>query len=101
MSEALAAVALFLLVLLVAGVARIARGPTQADRRRAERRAKEINLEIRNGRLGLTKREKPVPFDAFARQWYEDEILAPAERELEGAVRPKTFRSKIGKKRSM
>ncbi len=32
MSEALAAVALFLLVLLVAGVARIARGPTQADR---------------------------------------------------------------------
>lgn len=65
-------------------------GPAPSDKRRAERRAKEIDRELRNGRLGLSKPEKPVPFDAFASQWVEEKVQAPAERGLEGAVAPKT-----------
>ena len=46
-------------------------GPTAADRRRAERRAAEIEREIRNGRLGLAKRERRFPRKATCLSIYE------------------------------
>lgn len=67
-------------------------GPTNADRRRALRRAKEINSKIERRALGLEKKErhKRVPFSEFAQRWLEEKVLLPTARGLEGAVAPKT-----------
>jgi integrase len=65
-------------------------GPTTADKRRAARRAREVNEEQTRGKLGLKKREKPVPFDEFAERWIEEKGILPARRGMHGAVAPKT-----------
>lgn len=67
-------------------------GPSPADKRRAERDAKEIERQQRRGRLGLKTPEKRVLFSEFAAQWLEDRIVGPAKRGAEGAVAPKTAR---------
>ena len=65
-------------------------GATLADKRRAERQAKEVNRELTRRRLGLQRKEKKVPFAEFASQWVQDKVLLPTERGLTDAVAPKT-----------
>jgi len=65
-------------------------GPTLADKRKAERRAKRVIEIQRNGKLGLEKREKSVPFDEFAEKWLRAKVFLPMERGLEGHLSPKT-----------
>src|SRR5262249_31332434 len=65
-------------------------GPTLADKRRAERQAKEVNELQRRGKLGLEKREEPGPFDGFPRRWIEEKVRLPVERGFDDALAPKT-----------
>ena len=63
-------------------------GHTAADKRRAERHAREVNREQTRGRLGLQKKEKKNRFDVFAKRWVEEKVILPAERGLDDAVAP-------------
>jgi len=65
-------------------------GPTLADKRRAERRAKEVNAAQLEGKIGLEKKANAVPFEEFANEWLRRKVLLPIERRLEGHLAPKT-----------
>ncbi len=56
-------------------------GATQADKRRGERLAKEVNRKQARGQLGLEKpKGKRVPFDEFAQRWLRIKVQLPFER---------------------
>lgn len=66
-------------------------GPSVADRRRAEQRAREENARLALGlhraqRSPATAAPTATPFAAFAAAWYRDEVMLPIEREAPGAL---------------
>ena len=63
-------------------------GPTKADQRRAEKIAEQVNaaLALHLYRPGETG-PKPIPFEAYAKDWLRREVTNPAERHVEGALR--------------
>lgn len=67
-------------------------GPSKADRTRAQRDARAWNRALERGQLGLDREQKtkPVPFDAFAWEWYRTKVELPRARALEGHLRAST-----------
>ncbi len=69
-------------------------GPTDADRRRGERLAKEVSRKQARGQLGLEKpKGKPVPFDVFAERWLRVKVQLPIEREEDERLSASSARS--------
>ncbi len=84
------------LVVYDAGSRRVKRlGPTAADKRRGERRAKEWNRKRERGAIGLERpKPKPVPFDEFATRWLRTKVQLPIDRKLSRSVAPKTAKQR-------
>lgn len=82
------------LVVYDAGTRRVKRlGPTQADKRRGERRAQEWNEKRLRGSIGLEKpKPKPVAFDEFAKRWLRTKVFLPIERGLDNHLSSSTAR---------
>ena len=66
-------------------------GPSNSDKRRGERLAREVERAQTKGALGLERQEKAIPFSEYADRWFEKKLQLPMERG-ESTLAPATVR---------